>query len=310
MGWLWGALPTADDEAKISRALVRRALARRPVGFVALFALSAGLLVAACGPLHPGAQHCPRRDYQLPPSMSANLIAVIPRISAGAARWGFRELADLLPLLARPGLELHVLYTQDADDLTEGGGDGGPPQVLATSAPNAPGIRVAGAPAEPNDPTSLSAQLYCQRMAAWQARAVTTLRTISARRAAKATAWASRAAAHVRALASKPIPDSSGPEAGAEIDSAASIFAAAQVAEASPHPTIVFFGELSALLPPVQRFSFPGRLIDLVRSDDPTLVLHSEAIWARWAKRRGGTFEAVSANGDAASIAQAIDGGR
>ena len=117
-------------------------LAQRVVPWALLLALGAGALLTACGPVGPTAQQCPRHQYGLPASTPTSLIAVIPRDSGASAQWGLRELASLLPLVAQPGLQLHVLYTQDADDLAPAGGDGGPPQVLATSAPSVLAFRV------------------------------------------------------------------------------------------------------------------------------------------------------------------------
>lgn len=291
------------------RNWVGRMLAQRVVPWALLLALGAGALLTACGPLGPTAQQCPRHQYGLSASTPTSLIAVIPRDSGASAQWGLRELASLLPLVAQPGLQLHVLYTQDADDLAPAGGDGGPPQVLATSAPSVLAFRVPRAPAEPEDPTSLSAKLYCQRLAAWRARATAAVRAAGVRRTEQAVAWARKTAARVTALAGRPIPDTSGAEAGGEVDTSASTFAAAEVAEGSPQPTIVFFGGLSVLQPPALRFRVPARLIALIRSVDPALVLRSERAWARWAEQDGGTFEAFSANDDASSIALAIDGG-
>jgi hypothetical protein len=246
------------------------------------------------------------RAENLAASRRSSLIAVIPRTSRSAATWGLRELAKLLPFVASGGLQLHVLYSQDSDDLGEGGGDGGPPQALLTSVPDFPAVRIAGAPVSPADPTSLSASLYCGRLTAWQAHARSRLRTETAQRTARAAAWARAAGEDLESLARKPIPDTTGSEAGVEIDAAASVFAAAQVAQAAPRPTIAFLGGLTSLRPPSVSFRFPARLVALIRSTDPGQVLHAEAIWARWARQAGGSFEPVSANDAPAQIAQAL----
>jgi hypothetical protein len=298
----WGsgdqALPTGRP---------RRHLAQR-ISTIAMVAAVTTAALAGCTRVAGGGRSCAPLVEALPASRASTLIAVIPRSSAGAASWGLRELAQLLPFVARPGLELHVLYTQDSDDLGEGGGDGGPPQVLLTDAPGFPALRVGQAPQQPSNPTSLSTQLYCDHLAAWQAHAARTLRAEADRRTASSAAWAKAAAATLRGLADKPIPDTSGPEAGVEPDSGASVFSAAQVAEAAPQPTIVFLGGLTSIRPPSQSFRFPARLVALLRSSDPSQVLYTDSAWARWAHRAGGTFEELSANDALTAIAQALGG--
>jgi hypothetical protein len=240
--------------------------------------------------------------------MSSSLIAVVPRTSAAAAVWGLDELAQLLPFAARAGVELHVFYSQDSDDLGEGGGDGGPPQVLLSSAPSFPAFQVTGAPQIPADPTPLSARLYCQHLAAWLVHASSVLHAEAVRRAALLATWARTTAARLTALADKPVPDTTGSEAGGEIDAGGSIFAAALVAEAVPHPTVLVLGGLTALSPPSIRFRFPARLVALIRSSDPGQVLHAESAWTRWTHRADGSFEALSSNDSPAAIAGALDG--
>jgi hypothetical protein len=270
------------------------------VGSIAAAGLATGCIPSA-------RLNCVPRTEKLTASRRSSLIAVMPRTSRSAATWGLRELAKLLPFVASGGLQLHVLYSQDSDDLGEGGGDGGPPQVLLTSVPDFPAVQITGAPARPADPTSLSASLYCERVTAWEAHASSRLRAGTARRAAVAAAWAKAAGADLKSLAAKPIPDTSGSEAGVEIDASASVFAAAQVAQAAPQPTIAFLGGLTSMRPPSVSFRFPARLVALIRSTDPGQVLKAEAIWARWALRAGGSFTAVSANDAPAQIARALD---
>jgi len=243
----------------------------------------------------------------LPASRASSLIAVIPRSSAGSASWALRELAVLLPLVARAALELHVIYTQDGDDLGEGGGDGGPPQVMLAKAPSFPAVSMPRVPQVPPDPTTLTAKLYCERLAGWDSRASRLLEAESARRSASVTAWARNAADGLTALADKPIPDTSGPEAGGEIDASASIFTAAEVADAGPRPTILFLGGLTAISPPIRAFRFPACLVALMRSSSPKQVLRSESTWASWTRRSGGSFQALSANDAPATIARALD---
>jgi hypothetical protein len=234
------------------------------------------------------------------------LIAIVPRTSANAAIWGLHELASLLPLVARTGLELHVVYTQDGDDLGEDGGDGGPAQVLETQAPNFPVFQVHGAPQPPADPNALTAKLYCERLTAWQSSASQALTNQAAQRMDAVMAWATSTAARLIAVANAPIPDTTGREAGVEFDAGASIFAAAQIAQAAPQPTIVVLGGLTAVAPPSQDFKVPAHLVLLVRSTDPTRVLHAESAWKRWVARAGGTFQAISANNTPSVIAQAL----
>jgi hypothetical protein len=239
-------------------------------------------------------------------SQPSSLIFVAPRTSAAAAKWGLEEMAHLLPLVARAGMDLHVFYSEDRDDRGEGGGDGGPPQVLQSQAPNFPVFTVPGASPAPADPTALTAKLYCERLAAWANHASRTLRAVAARRTAAVLAWASKAAARALALASRPIPDTTGAEAGVEPDAAASVFAAAQVASAAPRPTVVFLGGLTALVPPAQNFRFPAHLVAMVRSTNPAQVIPAGHVWARWVTRNGGAFTAISANDSPAVIAKKL----
>jgi len=224
------------------------------------------------------------------------LIAIIPRTSANAASWSLRELAYLLPLAARAGLELHVVYTQDGDDLAEDGGDGGPPQVLEAQAPGFPAFHVQGAPQSPADPNALTAKLYCEHLVVWQSSASQVLRNEATRRIAAVSTWANSNATRLTALAAHPIPDTTGLEAGVEFDAGASIFSAAQIAQAAPRPTIVVLGGLTAVAPPSQKFEVPAHLVVLVRSTDPGQVLPAESAWSRWVRQAGGTFQAISAN--------------
>lgn len=270
-------------------------------------------LIAGCAPVTSGeltsaGSGCAVPVEALPASGSSSLIAVVPRTSAGAAVWGLDELAQLLPSAARAGMELHVFYSQDSDDLGEGGGDGGPPQVVLTSAPSFPAFQVTGAPQRPADPTPLSARLYCRHLGAWLVHASRVLHAEIARRAALLATWAKTTAARLTALAGRPIPDTTGSEAGGEIDSGGSIFAAALVAEAAPHPTVLVLGGLTALSPPSVKFGFPARLVALIRSSDPGQVVGAEFAWTRWAHRAGGSFEALSSSDSPAVIAGALDG--
>ena len=84
--------------------------------------LSAGCARMTSGELTSGVSGCAAPVEALPASRSSSLIAVVPRTSAQAAIWGLDELAQLLPSAARAGMELHVFYSQDSDDLGEGGG--------------------------------------------------------------------------------------------------------------------------------------------------------------------------------------------
>jgi hypothetical protein len=269
--------------------------------FIALVALSAG-----CARANGGGPDCTPEIEALPTSRASSLIAIVPRTSANAASWGLRELAFLLPFMARAGLELHVIYTQDSDDLGEGGGDGGPPQVLETRAPSFPTFQVQGAPQTPANPNALTAKLYCERLAAWQSSANQTLRNQATRQIAAVTVWAKSNAFRLIALAAKPIPDTTGPEADVEFDAGASIFSAAQVAQAAPRPTILVLGGLTALSPPAQNFEVPAHLVVLVRSTDPTQVLRAENAWSRWITQAGGTFRAISANDGPTAITTAL----
>lgn len=275
-------------------------------GLVAIAALLLGCLVTGCVSARAQAQGCASRAETLPASQPSSLIPVVPRTSAGAARWGLEELARQMPLIARAGLDLHVFYSEDSDDPGEGGGDGGPPQVLQAQAPSFPVLRVPGAPPAPADPNALTARLYCERLAAWEDHASRALRAEAARRAAGVLAWSGKIAARLLALAGRPIPDTTGAEAGVEFDAAASVFAAAQVASAAPRPTVAFLGGLTALSPPAQHFRFPAHLVALVRSTDPAQVIPAEHAWSRWVTRNGGTFTAISANDAPAVIARTL----
>lgn len=273
----------------------------------------AGLLAAATPAItacdSATAQACTTSAETVPASVSFSVIALIPRTSLTDAGWGLDELAHLMPFIARSGLQLHVLYTQDSDDLVEGGGDGGPPQVILAEAPAFPRFGVTGAPQRPSDPTPLSSKLYCEKLAAWQRRAAEIVHVQESARTASVAAWVRTVVGRLTALASKPIPDTSGAEAGTEIDSGASIFTAAQIAETAPQPTILFLGGLTSLAPPPQNFRLSARLVALVRSSDPVQVLQAQASWRRWAERAHGRFEAISANAALASIAQEVDSG-
>jgi hypothetical protein len=309
------------NERKINRAIVActaalAALARfwdRPrrglssAGLVAMAALL-GCIVTGCVSARAQTQGCASRAEMLPASRRSSLIPVAPRTSAVAARWGLEELARELPLIARAGLDLHVFYSEDSDDLVEGGGDGGPPQVLQAQAPSFPVFRVTGAPSAPADPNALTAKLYCEDLAAWEGHASLVLRTEAARRASSVLAWSRSIAARLLTLAGRPIKDTTGAEAGVEFDVAGSVFAAAQVASAVPRPTVVFLGGLTALSPPAQNFSFPARLVALVRSTNPAQVIPAERAWSRWATRNGGTFTAISANDAPVVIAETLVG--
>jgi hypothetical protein len=264
------------------------------------------LLSAGCVSVTGGNLQCAPVAEALPSSRTASLIAVVPRTSAISASWGLRELALLLPFAARPGLELHVLYTQDGDDLGESGGDGGPPQVLEAQAPPFAVLWLHGAPKAPADPNALTAKLYCERLVAWQHRAGLALRKQAVRRTAVVTAWARSLVARLTALASKPIPDTTGREAGVEFDAGASIFSAALLAEAAPRPTILFLGGLTSVAPPSQDFRFHGRLLDLVRSASPARVIHTVRAWRHWVVQAGGTFLAMSANDTPTEISRAL----
>jgi hypothetical protein len=271
--------------------------------------VTAAPAVTACDSVAGSAQTCTTTAETVPASVSSSVIALVPRTSLSDADWALDELAHLMPFIARSGLQLHVLYTQDSDDLVEGGGDGGPPQVLFAEAPTFPRLTVTGAPQRPSDPTPLSNKLYCDKLVAWQRRASGIVHVQESARTASVAAWVRTIAGRLTELASKPIPDTSGAEAGTEIDSGASIFTAAQIAETAPHPTILFLGGLTALTPPRQNFRLSARLVALVRSSDPVQVLQAQASWRRWAERAHGRFEAISANAAPASIAQEVDGG-
>lgn len=286
----------------------KRALRSRP-GLVLTavpLALLSGGLVTGCASIGAQAPGCASRPHILPASQASSLIAVDPRTSARAAAWGLGELAQLLPLVARSGLDLHVFYTEDSDDLGEDGGDGGPLQVLQTQSPSFPVYTVPGSPQAPADPTALTAKLYCEQLTAWRNHASRATRAEATRRAAAVQTWARYVAARLLALAGKPIPDTTGPEANVEVDAGASVFAAAQVAGAAPRPAVLFLGGLSALAPPSQSFKFPVLLVALVRSTDPVQVTHAEHGWSRWVTRAGGAFKAISANEAPAVIARAL----
>ena len=263
-------------------------------------------LCTGCASVADRRSECRPASEVLSSSDASALIAVIPRTSANAASWGLRELAFLLPFVAHTGLELHVIYTQDSDDLVEGGGDGGPPQILEAEVPSFPTFQVRGVPRAPTDPTALTEKLYCEHLAVWQSSAHQTIRHEVALRASVVRAWATSTAARLTELANRPIPDTTGPEAGVEFDAGASIFDAAQVAQAVPRPTIVILGELTELTPPSQRFQVLAHLVVLVRSTNPDQVLHAESAWSRWVKRAGGSFQALSANDTPAVIASAL----
>lgn len=270
--------------------------------------LAIACLGADCAVPGAGTPGCAPSAEMMAASDSRSLIAVVPRTSAAEADWALDTLARLLPYAARPGLQLHVLDSQDSDDLGEGGGDGGPPQVVTTSAPTFRAFQVTGAPPAPRDPNPLTEKLYCGHVSTWEEHARGELRAKRARRDAAVRAWALRTAARLSALARRPIPDTLGSESGVEIDPALSIFAAAEIAQDTPSPTIAFLGGLTSLRPPSQRFRFPARLIALVRSTDPSQVVHAETVWARWAHRAGGSFRALSANDTSATIGQALAG--
>ena len=274
---------------------------------IALITLLAALLAIFTAGCSPGeTPQCSAESEALPASPAASLIAIVPRTSAEAATWGLRELALLLPYAAQAGLDLHVFYTQDGDDLTDDGGDGGPPQVLQSQALTFLAFAVGGAPAPPSDPNPLTTKLYCGHLAAWQSTAAATVRAEVARRAAAVRAWAAAADARLLSIASSPIKDTEGPEADVEFDSGASIFAAAQVALRAPRPTIVFLGGLTEVSPPSYSFAVPARLVALIRSTDPGQVLNAETSWSRWVSKAGGTFRAVSAYDSPAVIASSL----
>jgi hypothetical protein len=268
--------------------------------------LAAASLCAGCTGLGQHEQDCFGRLEALPATHPATLLAVDPRTSVSAADWGLHELAKLLPSVARGSLELHVLYTQDADDLTDGGGDGGPPQVLLKDAPTFPFFQVTGAPSPPASPTSLTAHLYCERLHTWQDHAAHVLQAEAAHRAAALQAWVTAVVARLTAIAAKPIPDTSGSESGVEADAGASTFTAAQVAEASPRPTILFLGGLTSLAPPSMHFSVPAHLVALVRLSAPARVLSAQVAWSHWITRAGGSLKLLSANDSISVIAQVL----
>ena len=269
---------------------------------IAVASLSGGCARQA-GP-NPG---CAHRLESLPASPSFGLIVSIPRISAESASWALRELSILLPIVARAGLDLHVIYTQDGDDLGAAGGDGRPPQILLTHAPTFSALRVHGRPEPPADPTALSAKLYCGRLGSWERRESRLLRAAAAQRNGSVAIWRRTTVAKLTALAGRPIPDTSGSEAGTEIDANLSIFAVVQVAQAAPRSTILLLGDLPDLRPPSMRFRFATRVVALIRSGPPRRILRVEAAWRRWTRRSGGSFIALSANDDPRAIARALD---
>jgi hypothetical protein len=274
---------------------------------VAVALAANALAVTACGPIVSPV--CAATAETLPASTSYSVIAVVPRTSLADADWGLDELAQLMPFIAHAGLQLHVLYTQDSDDLVEGGGDGGPPQVVSASAPAFGRFEVGAPPQRPVDPTSLTRQLYCNNLSAWQRHANEMVQTQASVRASMIADWAKMIAHRLTTLASKPIPDTAGSEAGTDPDSGASIFTAAQIAESAPRPVILFLGGLTALAPPSQNFPLSARLVALVRSSDPVQVLSAETSWRRWAQSHDGSFVALSANADPEVIAQEVGGG-
>ena len=279
-----------------------------PAGLVmlggAIVTLQVG--VAACGSAASASQECTAATEALPATTAWSLIAEIPRTSAATASSALREVAQLLPYLPASGLQLHVIYSQDSDDLVPGGGDGGPPQVLFSAAPSFSAVQLTGAPARPADPTHLTSQLYCAQLTQWEHRAQQELRSAAAQRSATMTRWLAATERRLTQLADGPIPDTSGAEAGGEVDTAASIFAAVQVAQAAPQPTIFLVGGLSILWPPAQKFRFRGQLMALIDSDNPGQVLPAEAKWTKWAHAAGASFEALSSNDAPATIAQAL----
>lgn len=279
---------------------------RRFTAVVSVVSMTLAILIVGCTPAVGGGPGCTSRTEAVPASRAASLIAIVPRTSAETASWGLRELAFLLPFVARAGLDLHVIYTQDSDDLAEGGGDGGPPQVLEAQAPGFPVFQVQGAPQAPADPNALTAKLYCEHLATWQSRASLTVRDEAARRIATVSAWARSNAVRLAELAARPVPDTTGPEAGVEFDAGASIFSAAQIAQAASRPTILVLGGLTALAPPSQDFKVPAHLVVMVRSTDPAQVIHAENAWSRWITRAGGTFQAISANDTPTVITSAL----
>ncbi len=270
------------EKGQIMRAILGSRVSRRfaALGLAISTTVTAAVLAVGCASPVAKAQGCASRIEALPASRTYSLIAIIPRTSANAASWSLRELASLLPLVARAGLELHVVYTQDGDDLAEDGGDGGPPQVLEAQAPSFQVFHVQGAPQSPADPNALTAKLYCERLVAWQSSARQVLRNEATRRIAAVSTWANSNATRLTALAAHPIPDTTGLEADVEFDAGASIFSAAQIAQAAPRPTIVVLGGLTAVAPPSQKFKIPAHLVVLVRSTG----------------QAGGTFQAISAN--------------
>ena len=266
--------------------------------------VAAASLAAGCAQPH-GASGCAPRPEMLAASPKSGLIVLIPRTSRSEAVWSLLELARLLPFVARAGLELHVLYSQDGDDLGESGGDGGRPQVLLSAAPSFGTARPAGRPASPPDPTPLTTHLYCDHLAAWEARASRKLKNDASGRSTAVRAWMRTVAARLGKLAAGPIADTAGSEAGGRVDAGGSIFAATQVAASASRPVIVLMGGLSALRPPAAEPPVPVCLVALIRSDAPGPVRRAESAWTRWAGRGGGTFEPMSAYDTPEAIARA-----
>jgi hypothetical protein len=279
---------------------------RRVTALGIAMAMSGALWGVGCVPVTGGGPGCTPRMEALPGSRPFTLIPVIPRTSLEAASWGLRKLASILPAVTRPGLELAVRYTQDADDLGEGGGDGGPPQVLQKQAPQFPAFKVSGAPQAPTDPNGLTAKLYCQRLNAWEKHARQELEAEVSRRAAGTRAWVKTVRAQLFALSDKPIPDTTGAEANSEFDAGASVFGAVQVAESAPRPVILFLGGLTALAPPSHNFVCHVHFAALVRSTDPAEVLHAVKVWSGWITRCGGTFQTISADDTPLEIVRAL----
>jgi hypothetical protein len=294
--------------ARFGRVVARFGRVTAPGGLVvlggAVITLQVG--VAACGSAASAGQECEPATEALPATAAWSLIAEIPRTSAAAASLALREVAQLLPYLPADGLQLHVIYSQDSDDLVPGGGDGGPPQVLYAAAPSFAAVQVSGAPARPADPTHLTSQRYCGQLTQWEHRAQQELQSTAAQRSAAVATWLAATERRLTQLAGRPIPDTSGAEAGGEVDTAASVFAAVQVAQAASQPTIFLVGGLSILNPPTEQFRFRGQLIALIDSDDPGQVLPAEAKWTQWAHAAGASFEALSADDAPATIAQAL----
>jgi hypothetical protein len=131
------------------------------------------------------------------------------------------------------------------------------------------------------------------------------LQAESARRNTSVTNWARMTAARLTALQQQPIPDTTGPEE-TKVDAGASIFAADEISQAAPHPTIFFLGGLTAFRPSPRGFRFPTRLVALIRATSPTQVLEAESAWSRWVRRAGGSFAALSADDTPTTIAKVL----